>query len=175
MQKGSDQKAEEERVRVENKRKSNGCIHTWRTKRGSNSCSQPSEGPYFKLKSWRNLQARLHLQSPSSSFQTRQLLHRMSRTTTRTGNRPRVGLSVQLIQINAHEMCNQRGSYVRINCHRATSKLSRFGYFFVLLLNPTSKTFMCPFNAIWSFQPGPRLYFQMAAGLDKNNGQFSIG
>lgn len=113
--------------------------------------------------------------APSSWFQTRQLLHRMSRATKRTGNRPRVGLSAQLIQINAHEMCDQRGSYDRINCHIATSSLSRFGYFFVLLLNPTSKTFTCQFHAIWSFEPGPRLYFQMAAGLDKSNGQFSIG
>lgn len=27
--------------------------------RGSHSCSQPSEGPFLKLKSWRNFQARL--------------------------------------------------------------------------------------------------------------------
>lgn len=172
MQKGSDEKAEEERVRVENKRKSHGCIHTWRTKRGSNSCSQPSEGPYFQLKSWRNFQARLHLQSPSSSFQARRLLHRMSRATTRTGNRPRVGLSAQSIQINAHEMCDQRGSYVGINCHIAMSSRSRFGYFFVVVLNPTSKTFTCQFNATWSFKPGSRTKTMDSFPLEKESIRF---
>lgn len=100
MQKGSDHRAEEEHVRVENKRR-DGCIHTWHTKRGSHSCSQPSEGPFLKLKSGRHFQARLLLQSPSSLFQTRPLLHRMSQATVRTGNRPQVGQSPQLIQINA--------------------------------------------------------------------------
>lgn len=112
-------------------------------------------------------------------------MHRMSRATARTGNRPRVGLGAQLIQINAHETCDQRGSNLWINCHRKQRPICQgLGFFFKVSQKTSDReggvqmgesvtrtartiTFTCQFSAIWAFKSGPRLCFQTAAGLDK--------